>query len=524
MALTPRMEPYARLLFRLYEALVLLSIIRPIGGAHVVSRLGNYTTQDVRRRFLKNLAFLCDYRKGGSTAAAIAVEDRSDCYVFWVALNEGAGDKVMDFLKDVLKRLRVFCERFDDRVTAEEALVARCTVFGATRLRQESRILRSSANKCRISLESSVEEADAKLIKWLRRFEDNTPDAILCRTAYRSRKDHEMRRIEQLGHCQDSEDFAHPDDITKAFRAVRHMIGRLAARIRSVNQLLDDSKRMENLLKTYQVAAVRRPISASVPEADAHTTLPRILNRILPETDSRYNSYLGFLQRMNPQVDIEARLHNKFEVGGLLTCIHAEVQMLHHFFESGRRYVSADRYIACSKPACVGCESYTRHHPARVTLLDAHKKVYPNWGIVSLVGGKQNPGWINQRKIINDVIGDLKPMVIDHLGELHAATLRRPDSLTEITASLVDESDTGSETEGLDGSEAGPSSEGECTRSSTRYRVRTRLTDLVRCTIDSIQSGQCDRPTGYLNGRWRGRPPRGTWRRWRAWERWKFQE
>ncbi|KAL2877444.1 hypothetical protein SGCOL_007185 [Colletotrichum sp. CLE4] len=425
------MEPYARLLFRLYEALVLLSIIRPIGGAHVVSRLGNYTTQDVRRRFLKNLAFLCDYRKGGSTAAAIAVEDRSDCYVFWVALNEGAGDKVMDFLKDVLKRLRVFCERFDDRVTAEEALVARCTVFGATRLRQESRILRSSANKCRISLESSVEEADAKLIKWLQRFEDNTPDAILCRTAYRSRKDHEMRRIEQLGHCQDSEDFAHPDDITKAFRAVRHMIGRLAARIRSVNQLLDDSKRMENLLKTYQVAAVRRPISASVPEADAHTTLPRILNRILPETDSRYNSYLGFLQRMNPQVGIEARLHNKFEVGGLLTCVHAEVQMLHHFFDSGRR----------------------------VTLLDAHKKVYPSWGIVSLVGGKQNPGWINQRKIINDVIGDLKPMVIDHLGELHAATLQRPDSLTEITASLVDESDSGSETEGLDGSEAGPSSE-----------------------------------------------------------------
>ncbi|KAK1638028.1 hypothetical protein BDP81DRAFT_392652 [Colletotrichum phormii] len=459
MALTPRMEPYARLLFRLYEALILLNIIRPIGGPHVVSQLGNYTTQDVRRRFLKNLAFLCDYSKGGRTATAIAVEDRSDCYVFWAASNEGAGDKVVDFLKDVLKGLRMFCERFNDRVTAEEALVARCTVFTAARLRQEARILRNSATKCRISLESSDEEADAKLIKWLRKFEDKTSDAILCRTAYCSRKDQEMRRLEQLGHSQDSEGIAHLEEITTAFRSVRHMIGRLAAQIRSVNQLLDDSNHMERLLKTYQVAAVRRPISASVPEADAHTTLPRILNRILPETDSRYSSYLGFLQRMDPQVEIEARLHDKFEVDGLLTCVHAEVQMLHHFFDSGRIYVSSDRYIACSKPACVGCESYARHHPARVTLLDAHQKVYPNWGIVSLEGGKQNPGWISQRKIINDVIGDLKPMVIDHLGELHAATLQRPDSLTEITASLVDENDSGSETEGLDGSEAGPSSE-----------------------------------------------------------------
>ncbi|KXH52867.1 hypothetical protein CSAL01_12221 [Colletotrichum salicis] len=459
MALTPRMEPYARLLFRLYEALILLSIIRPIGGPHVVSQLGNYTMQDVRQRFLKNMAFLCDYKKGGSTATAIAVEDRSDCYVFWVASNEGAGDKVVDFLKDVLKRLRMFCERFDDRVTAEEALVARCTVFAAARLRQEARILRNSTTKCRISLESSDEEADAKLIKWLRKFEDKTSYAILCRTAYCSRKDQEMRRLEQLGHSQDSKGIAHLEETTKAFRAVRHMIGRLAAQIRSVNQLLDDSSRMETLLKAYQVAAVIRPISASVPEADAHTTLPRILNRILPETDSRYNSYLGFLQRMDPQVGIEARLHDKFAVDGLLACVHAEVQMLHHFFDSGRRYASNDRYIACSKPACVGCESYARHHPARVTLLDAHQKVYPNWGIVSLVGGKQNPGWISQRKIINDVIGDLKPMVIDHLGELHAATLQRPDSLTEITASLVDESDSGSETEGLNGSEAGPSSE-----------------------------------------------------------------
>ncbi|KAJ0315631.1 hypothetical protein COL5a_011943 [Colletotrichum fioriniae] len=436
------MEPYTRLLFRLYEALSLLFIIRPIGGPHVVSQLGNYTTQDVRRRFLKNLAFLCDYKKGGSTATAIAVENCYDCYVFWVASNEGAGDKVVDFLKDVLNSLRMFCEPINelDRATAEEVL-----------------ILRNSARKCRLSLGNGDEEIDARLVEWLRQFESKSPDTTLCRTAYRSRNDEEMRYIEQLG--RGTEDGPRPEDLIKAFRTVRHMIGRLAARIRSINQLLDDSSRVEALLKAYQVAAVQRPISALVPEADAHTTLPRILNRILPETDDRFNSYLGFLQRMDPQVRVEGQLQDRFKIGELQPCVHAEIQMLHHFYDSERRYISNDRYIACSKPACVGCESYARHHPARVTLLDAHQKVYPNWGIVSLVGGKQNPGWINQRKIINDVIGDLKAMVIDRLGELHATTMQRPDSLTEITASLVDESESGSETEGVDDSDAGPSSE-----------------------------------------------------------------
>ncbi|KXH30535.1 hypothetical protein CNYM01_02946 [Colletotrichum nymphaeae SA-01] len=460
MALTPRMEPYARLRFRLYEALTLLFIIRPIGGPHVVSQLGNHTMQDLRRRFLKNLAFFCDYRKGGSTATAIAVENRYDCYVFWVASNEAAGDKVVGFLEAVLKTLRMFCESINDmdRVTAEEALLFRCTAFASDRLRQEARILRNSARKCHLSLEDSDEEIDARVVKWLRQFESMSSYTTLCRTAYRSRNDEEMRRIEQLG--QGTENDPRPEELIKAFRTVRHMIGRLAARIRSINQLLDDSSRVETLLKAYQVAAVQRPISAPVPEADAHTTLPRILNRILPETDIQHESCLDVLQRLDTQVKIEGQLQDKFKEGTLQPYVHAEVQMLHHFYDSGRRYVSNDRYIACSKPACVGCESYARHHPARVTLLDAHQKVYPNWGIVNLVGGTQDAGWINQRKIINDVIGDLKGMVVDRLGELRAATVQHPDSLTEITASsLVDVSDSGSETEGADGSETGSSSE-----------------------------------------------------------------
>ncbi|OHF02101.1 hypothetical protein CORC01_02680 [Colletotrichum orchidophilum] len=441
MALTPRMNPYLRLLFRLYEALVLLSIIRPVGGPHVVSQLGNYTLQDIRRRFFKNLAFLCDYKKGGSSTTAIGVEDSIDCYIFWVASNEGAGDRVVHFLKETLEKLQKFVERVDDRAAAEDGLVAWCTAFASERIKQEARILRNSATKCQNSPKGSDEEAGA-----------------LCRAAYRSRNDDEMRRIEQLG--QESEDVLHPAPVTAAYRAVRHMVGRLAARIRSVNQLLDDASRMETFLETYQVRAVERPISAEVPAADAHTTLPRILNRIIPDTDAQYESHLGFLQRVDSQVQIESKLQAKFQVGGLQTCVHAEIQMLHHFWDSGCRYVSNDRYIACSKPACIGCESYVRHHPARATLLDNHQNVYANWGVVSLLGGTGNDGWKNQRKIINNVIGDLKAMVVEQLEELQTTTIKHPDSLTGITASLVDiGDDSGSDTEEADGSQAGPSSE-----------------------------------------------------------------
>ncbi|KAK6206224.1 hypothetical protein QIS74_13643 [Colletotrichum tabaci] len=239
------------------------------------------------------------------------------------------------------------------------------------------------------SASSPAPEHDG-IMDWLRGFEnENVSELSLCEAAYRARNDEELRLVEQLG--QESEDVADVTKTAPAFRTVKHMVGRLAAYVRAVSQLLDDGSRLRKLLTDYRVVnTVECPVSAPVPEADAHTTLHGALKRLLPNKDDRYQPYLDFLTLLNSQILIESKLHEKFERGGLEPKVHAEVQMLHHFH-----------------------------------------------GV--------------ERQIINSVIGDLNSMVLDQIAELRISRHHHHDTLTQITASQVgleDESDSEMETFG----------------------------------------------------------------------------
>ncbi|KAF6814847.1 hypothetical protein CSOJ01_03858 [Colletotrichum sojae] len=437
MARTPRMNPYFRLLARFYEALVLLALLRPVVGPHVMSHLNSFNLKDAQRRFLKNLAFLCDYNKGGDTTTAIAVEDREDCYVFWVATNEGVKDKVTQFLDNILERVKSAAGLTNERDAIEGALAVSAQ-FAQSRIKKEAAILRNAAIQCSSFLGEAVKQDD--LWSWLGRFTKKATSGLdICKAAYDCRNDEEMRIMERLSHEHESQDSNAPN--TKSvppFRTVRHMVGRLAARVRAVRQVFEDGSRLSVLLQNYRVAGVPKPASATVPEADNLTTLDGVLRRLLPARDDRYEAFLLYLTRLDEQVGLEATLRTKFQPGALKSCVHAEVQMLHHFSDNERRFAGVDRFVACSKFACVCCDLYFRYHPAGVVLLDSHKKAYPNWGVMMLPEGAKSPKWLDQRKLINDVLVDLKSMVLDQIKEKSVSSLHHQDSISQITPSLVD--------------------------------------------------------------------------------------
>ncbi|KAF4834407.1 hypothetical protein CGCTS75_v003383 [Colletotrichum tropicale] len=441
MALTPRLDPYKRLLSRFYEVLVLLWILRPVNGPHIISRLGNYSLQDVRRRFLKNLCFICDYDKGGKTTTAISVEDAADGHIFWVSSNEGTKANVVEFLNGVLKLLKHHNGHPDGRRAAERTLMNDCLEFATRRLHKESRILQSAARRCVQTLR--VHEIFETLSVWLNRFEEAGDDDILvCLMAYRVRHDHHMRLIEQLG--QEVEEGVISRNEMQPFRDVHHMISSLGAHVRVISQLFDDASRLQSLLKSYRVDRVPKPEAATVPEIDDHMTLRGILNRLLPAGDDRYETYLAYLSHMEPQVNIEMRLRDRFdrkEPGTLKPCVHAEIQMLHHFYDDQRIFAAQDRYVACSKFACICCNSYFRNHPANIALLDCHQKTYPNWGVLQLPAGAKDKKWLDQRKIINAVIQDLKKMVLDQISQRHISSLNHPDSVSQFSTATGDEHD-----------------------------------------------------------------------------------
>src|ERR1700761_7222066 len=89
----PRLDQHKRQLSRFYEPLILLFTLGSTRGEHrcdtTPERLyaSELSIKDLRRRFLSELAYICDYDKGGETVAAIGLQSTPQCYVFWVAAN-----------------------------------------------------------------------------------------------------------------------------------------------------------------------------------------------------------------------------------------------------------------------------------------------------------------------------------------------------------------------------------------------------------------------------------------------------
>lgn len=163
MGKTPRLDQYLRLIFRFYEALYLLDTLGRVRGTHHTANLDLSTKLGRRWRFLKNLAFLCDYMKGGPSTAAVAVEDRADCNVFWISSNEGPSDAIGLFLNSVItavKQFHVLPE--DQKAQAEHDLTVKCVEFASKKVKKQAHGLSNSARKYRQTITASLDKSQGE--------------------------------------------------------------------------------------------------------------------------------------------------------------------------------------------------------------------------------------------------------------------------------------------------------------------------------------------------------------------------
>ncbi|RGP79944.1 hypothetical protein FLONG3_1888 [Fusarium longipes] len=417
----PRLDKHGKILSRLFENLALFHILKRTYGPHEVTTHAPATLADVRRRFLKNLSYVCDYRKGGDTTTSMALEDKRKSVVFWVAGNLTPRDKVVQFLTEILELLRNEPQQTEaEQKTLEDRLGRRCAEFAAPRLKKECKLLHRAARYCenhlKLDADTSQQTEAKELSQWLSQFAYSTETDILtlCQTAYDARHDPQMTTLRTLSQQLN----VAPPETTKTFQAVRHFIGRLAERVRTSKHLVQDHLSLRSLLDSYEIKRVDAPTSAKVPPADGLRNLNSILKRMLPANDPRLEGMQSYISRLNGPMNLEEAIRNMYEEDTGQLCVHSEIQVLEEFHRNRRNFVGNDRYIACTP--------------------ESHQKTYLNWRPVELPGGWKNEHWLDQRRVLAMISSDLAKAVEMQIINQQQPNPRQPDSMTNITASMAE--------------------------------------------------------------------------------------
>lgn len=222
------------------------------------------------------------------------------------------------------------------------------------------------------------------------------------------------------------------------FADARHFIGRLAYRIRAHEDLIADVEELAYLFSSFQIRQAPSLECAPMPLRDAHTNLQGIVNRMLPQNSEDKQNIEILLHRQNNATGLFGRFANEYE--NCKPIVHAEIQLLEHFFRNRRQYLKDDKFIGCSKPACFCCMLYFKYHPARVANAPSHQKIWLNWGpplVQNFQKGDKKS--IEQRDVLNKMIASIREELFDQLLRRTEPAPWHPDSVTAISDRTVEE-------------------------------------------------------------------------------------
>jgi hypothetical protein len=110
---------------------------------------------DVRRAFLNELSYVCDYDKGGDTVTAIGVEETPQGYVFWVSANTCPEKKAVGFLRSILCTLKSIAADQSEDDTRMNDLAKECIRFAAPRIKKYLTLIRKYNRRCKPHLQGT---------------------------------------------------------------------------------------------------------------------------------------------------------------------------------------------------------------------------------------------------------------------------------------------------------------------------------------------------------------------------------
>ncbi|KAI1845549.1 hypothetical protein JX266_008407 [Neoarthrinium moseri] len=422
----PRLDKYSALLSRFYENLTILHAYDPVRGDHTREK-----REKGSKGFLTDLAFLCEYEKGGNACTGLGLQDFDGSFIYWVAANSDPKKKIAPFLKSVLDDLRGISHiPPDGREARQELLLIRCIEYAHRKVQQLRGLLLRNISECLSRVQNPG------LAEWLQGFQQVSEHVALCKLAHELRKAHEVKQLELM--AREPTYYRSPEDRKSPFLRVKHYIGRLSHYPRVVMRLIEELPLVEELV-SFHIRVESIPVSkcAIPPPVDNLTTLNGICNRMvhdqtdpwLPELKIEFERY-GMLQRIL-----------KSQEDPIVPRVHAEIQVLDFFYSQGLKWAYGNKFVGCSKSACFCCQLYFRYHPARPIELQSHRKIWLAWGPISLEMGANDPGFVQQREILQKIIHEIRKDILNQIQDRRGPHTWHEDTRTGITSSMHSEED-----------------------------------------------------------------------------------
>jgi hypothetical protein len=149
-----------KLLRRFYEPLVLLSVLDPTRGAQhpdLITDRGLDEKSKLWRKFVDQLAWLCDSEKGGDTVTAVAAQKTCERPIFWLASNSNSRKKAKDHLIWIFARLNcLYAAKPISIAQLEDEITTWCIDFSSSRIKIYSTWLLQAIRKAKGTVEGDV--------------------------------------------------------------------------------------------------------------------------------------------------------------------------------------------------------------------------------------------------------------------------------------------------------------------------------------------------------------------------------
>jgi hypothetical protein len=194
-----------------------------------------------------------------------------------------------------------------------------------------------------------------------------------------------------------------------------------------------------NLLHDFEIRPVPALAKSTMPPPDDLTKADKIFIRMLLANSTELEHYQQSFANLNSRFQVCGRFMENYAQPDKNSCVHAEVQVLEHFYAQKMDLAGDDPYIAWSKPACFCCLLYFRHHPGHFVEPVSHNKIYLNWRPPDFNLSIDTISPNHLRDTLNAMNEDIRKEALRQIHGQIAPKAWHPYSITGVTESAQDQ-------------------------------------------------------------------------------------